>query len=121
MDRLFKTVVIPADLVPLMHTLAGSDGRAALAMGWSAPCYDAAGAYTHYLFTGLMSASALAMLQSPQALQAAVAGIAELTLDEAAAVLGRIVISDDEVEVVLAGMGLRVDVDAGTGGQDEPN
>jgi hypothetical protein len=109
MDRLFKTVVIPADLAPLMHALAGSDGRAALAMGWSAPCFDAAGVYTHYLFTGLISAGALAMLQSPQALQAAVAGIAELTLDEAAAVLGRIVVSDEESDSVLTGLGLHTE------------
>lgn len=107
MDRVFKTLVIPMPLASLMHTMAAADQEAAMAFGWSAECFNAAKIPTHQVFSGQITAAALARFECPEAMQAGAATVGvDLTSEQAQALHTQIVVSDDDAAPVLADMGL---------------
>lgn len=108
MSRVFRTLVVPMGLVPTINAAACALGPATLSFAWTAPAGPDAATVTHQVSSGLIALELAEALANPEALAAAIAPVAEISLVDASAALAGVDLSSEDAPVALTRLGLQL-------------
>jgi hypothetical protein len=116
MNRVFRTVAVPLEHATTISAVAASLGPATLSFAWTANAGPPGADQTHQVSSGLVSEAFAQALASPQAFQAALAPIAEITPEQAQAVWASLDVGIEEAPLALERLGLQIHATESSGG-----